>query len=92
MASHDALSEETFDGDVIEKIRKQVEPALDESKTVEDHGFEHPRMAEMVVTNFRESSVDHAASITPATMPRWPMERIKVSSKPSTKGILKVIR
>lgn len=59
----DALPEETFDGDIIKEIRKQVEPAFDEPETVEHHGFEHLGVAEMVVTGFGESSVDHAGDL-----------------------------
>ena len=59
----DALSEETFDGDVVKEVGKQVETALDEPETVEDHGFEHLGVAEMVGTGFRESSVDHISDL-----------------------------
>jgi hypothetical protein len=45
------------------KIGKQVEPALDEPETVENHGFEHLGVAEMVVTGFGESSVDHISDL-----------------------------
>jgi|GEM_PF-1444880 hypothetical protein len=59
----DALPEETFDGDVVKEVGKQVETALDEPETVEDHGFEHLGVAEMVGTGFRESSVDHISDL-----------------------------
>lgn len=55
--------EETFDGDVVKEVGKQVETALDEPETVEDHGFEHLGVAEMVGTGFRESSVDHISDL-----------------------------
>ena len=84
----DALPEETFDGDVVKEVGKQVETALDEPETVEDHGFEHLGVAEMVGTGFRRAAsiISDLEVVAPATMPRWSMERIGVSSKPSTEA------
>ncbi len=59
----DALSEETFDDDVIKEVRKQIETTFCEPETVEDHGFERLGVAEMVVTGLRESSVDHIGDV-----------------------------
>lgn len=63
MIPGDALSEETFDGDIIEEVGKQVEPAFDEPKTVENHDLEHLGMGEVVVTGFREGGVDYIGDL-----------------------------
>jgi len=57
--AHNTFPEETLDGDIVKEVGKQVEAALDEPETVEDHGFEHLSVAEMVVTGFGESSVNY---------------------------------
>ncbi|GLI45719.1 hypothetical protein MBOURGENBZM_10500 [Methanoculleus bourgensis] len=63
MVPRNALAEEAFDGDVIKEIRKEIETTFDEPETVEDHGLEHLGVAEMVVTGFGESSVDHSGDL-----------------------------
>jgi len=61
--ARDTFPEETFDGNVVKELRKQVETALDKPETVEDHGFEHLSVAEMVVTGFGENNINYIGDL-----------------------------
>jgi hypothetical protein len=91
MFTRDALSEETFNGDIVEKLGKKIEAVFDEPETVENHCLDDLRMAEMMVTGLGEAvsitSAMRRESQAPATIPRWPIDRIERSSKPVTRGI-----
>jgi hypothetical protein len=61
--ARDALAEETFDGDIVEKIRKQIKTAFDEPETVEDHCFDDLGMAEVMLASFGDGGIDHVGDL-----------------------------
>jgi len=61
--ARDALTEKTFDGDIVEEFGKKIETAFDEPETVEDHCFDDQGMVEVMLAGLGDGGIDHIGDL-----------------------------
>jgi hypothetical protein len=53
-------SKEAAYGNVIKEFGEEIEPAFDESQTIDGHGFDYLGMAEIMVPGFGNCTIDYS--------------------------------